>query len=142
MNVIPQQTLEWLIRFGGVFHLSLLIAGALAMRVLAWRTELRRVCDLSRHMIWTHAAFVVMTIVAFGVISLFNADVLSSGQRLARWFCGFVAIFWGSRLVVQFFVFDARPHLTSRFLAVGYHTLTFVFAYLTAVYAYTALAGR
>jgi hypothetical protein len=142
MNVIPAHTLEWLIRFGGVFHLSLLIAGALAMRVLAWRTELRRLCDLSRHMIWTHAAFVVMTIVAFGVISLFNADVLSSGHRLARWFCGFVAIFWGSRLVVQFFVFDARPHLTSRFLAVGYHALTFVFAYLTAVYAYTALAGR
>ena len=140
--MIPTTTLEWLIRFGGVFHLSLLIAGALAMRVLAWRTELRRLCNLSRHMIWAHAAFVVMTIVAFGVISLFNANQLASGDRLARWFCGFIAIFWGSRLVVQFFVFDARPHLTRTYLAVGYHALTFVFAYLTAVYAYTALAGR
>jgi hypothetical protein len=139
---IPTNTLEGLIRFGGALHLSLLIAGALAMRVLAWRRELRRLCDLSRHMIWTHAAFVVMTIVAFGVISLFNAGLLSAGGQLARWFCGFVAVFWGSRLVVQFFVFDARPHLTNRFLAVGYHTLTLVFAYLTAVYAYTAVAGR
>ena len=140
--MIPTNTLEWLIRFGGVFHLSLLIAGALAMRVLAWRTELRRLCDLSRHMIWTHAAFVVMTIVAFGVISLFNAESLATGDRLARWFCGFVAVFWGSRLVVQFFVFDARPHLTCWYLTAGYHALTFVFTYLAAVYGYTALAGR
>ena len=140
--MIPTTTLEYLIRFGGLFHLSLLIAGALAMRVLAWRTELRRLCDLSRHMIWTHATFIVMTIIAFGVISLFNAPELAAGDSLARWFCGFIAIFWGSRLVVQFFIFDAKPHLTRAYLTLGYHALTFVFAYLTAVYAYTALAAR
>jgi hypothetical protein len=139
--MIPTNTLQWLIRFGGVCHLSLLIAGALAMQVLNWRIELRRLCDLSRHMIWTHATFIVMTIVAFGVISLFNAGALASGGQLARWFCGFVAVFWGSRLVVQFFIFDARPHLTRRLLTVGYHTLTFVFAYLTLVYGYTAVAA-
>jgi hypothetical protein len=131
--------LEHFIRFGGVCHLGLLIAGGLAAKVLDWRHELLRVCALSRHMIWTHATFIVMTIVAFGVISLFNAGNLASGEPTARWLCGFIAAFWGTRLMVQFFVFDARPHLTSWFLAVGYHTLTFVFAYLTVVYAIAAV---
>ena len=57
-------TLETLIRFGGVCHLSLLIAGALAAKVLDWKHELLRLCQLSRHMIWTHAAFIVMTLIA------------------------------------------------------------------------------
>ncbi|MDB5319471.1 MAG: hypothetical protein JWN40_1102 [Phycisphaerales bacterium] len=134
-------TLETLIRFGGVCHLSLLIAGGLAAKVLDWRHELRRLCALSRHMIWTHAGFIVMTLIAFGVISLFNAADLASGQGTARWFCGFVALFWGVRLVVQFFLFDPKPHLTSWFLTVGYHTLTVVFTYLTVVYAWAAF-GR
>jgi hypothetical protein len=134
-------TLETLIRFGGVCHLSLLIAGGLAAKVLDWRHELRCLCALSRHMIWTHAGFIVMTLIAFGVISLFNAADLASGQGTARWFCGFVALFWGVRLVVQFFLFDPKPHLTSWFLTVGYHTLTVVFTYLTAVYAWAAF-GR
>ncbi|HEY7117468.1 MAG TPA: hypothetical protein VH475_12845 [Tepidisphaeraceae bacterium] len=134
--------LENFIRFGGVCQLSLLIAGGLAARVLDWRHELLRVCRLSRHMIWTHAAFVVMTLIAFGLISLFNAGDLASGQVTGRWLCGFIAVFWGARLFVQFFVFDATPHLTNRVLAVGYHTLTAVFCYLTIVYAIAAARHR
>jgi hypothetical protein len=131
-------TLQHFIQFGGVCHLSLLIAGALAAKVLDWRHELLRLCQLSRHLVWTHAGFIVMTLIAFGVISLFDAADLASGGKTARWFCGFIAVFWGVRLFVQFFVFDPRPHLSSRFLAVGYHTLTGVFIYLTAVYAWAA----
>jgi hypothetical protein len=133
-------TLETLIRFGGVFHLSLLIAGTLAARVLDWKHELHRLCPLSRHMIWTHGAFIVMTIIAFGVISLFNAGELAAGAATARWFCGFVATFWITRLFVQFFLFDPKPHLTNPVLTIGYHTLTVVFTYLAAVYGYAALA--
>jgi hypothetical protein len=83
-----------------------------------------------------------MTLIAFGAISLFNAPHLASGHRLARWLCGFIAVFWGSRLLVQFFLFDARPQLTNTALTIGYHTLTVVFIYLTAVYGYAAFAMR
>ena len=134
-------TLEMLIRFGGVCHLSLLIAGGLAAKVLDWKHELRRLCALSRHMIWTHAAFIVMTLIAFGVIPLMNAPDLASGVPIARWFCGFIAIFWSTRLAVQFFLFDPKPHLTSAFLTVGYHTLTVVFTYLAVVYAWAAFGN-
>ena len=58
-----------------------------------------------------------------------------------RWFCGFVAVFWLSRLVVQLFLFDARPYLKTAFLKLGYHGLTVVFTYLGAVYAWAAVRG-
>ncbi len=118
-----------------------LFASALVPRVLDWRNDLARLNPLTRHIIWTHGAFVMLTIIAFGVVSLAIPGVLASGDPLARAVCGFIAAFWGTRLVVQFFVFDARPHLTSWFLTVGYHTLTVVFAYLTVVYAVAAVRG-
>jgi penicillin G amidase len=41
----------------------------------------------------------------------------------------------------EFFLFDARPMLHTRWLKLGYHSLTLAFAYHTAVYALAALVG-
>ena len=135
-------TLTTLLLLAGVCHFGILVASALVPRVLDWRGELARVSPLSRHVIWTHGVFIVLTIVAFGLISVANATTLASGTALARWFCGFVAVFWLSRLFVQLFWFDARPYLTNPLLKLGYHGLTIVFAYLGIVYAWAAMFAR
>ena len=36
-------------------------------------------------------------------------------------------------------VFDVKPHLTAWWLKLGYHTLTVLFLFFTAVYSYAAL---
>jgi hypothetical protein len=81
----------------------------------------------------------VLTLVGFGVISLTCAASLASGERLARVLCGFIAIFWTARLIVQFFVFHVRPYLTRPLLKFGYHGLTLVFVYFAIVYGTAAL---
>jgi hypothetical protein len=134
--------LQKLILFGGACHLGILVASALVPRVLEWRRELRGLSALSRHLVWTHGAFIVGTILALGAVSLAQAEELASGDGLARWVCGFVAVFWGARLAIQLFVFDARPFLTGAWLKAGFHGLTGVFAYLTAVYGWAAVAVR
>ena len=131
--------LETLILIAGVLHFGLLIASALTPRVLQWRTELRVLAPLSRQLIWVHGAFLVLTLVGFGVISLSCAAALASGERLARVLCSFIAIFCTARLIVQFFVFHARPYLTRPLLKFGYHGLTFVFLYFAIVYGTAAL---
>jgi hypothetical protein len=134
------QTLSNLLLLGGVCHFGILTASALVPRVLDWKGELRRLSPLSRHLVWTHGAFIVMTIIAFGLMSVANSGTLADGSRLSRWVCGFVGAFWLSRLGIQLFLFDARPFLTSRFLKLGYHGLTVVFTYLGVVYAWAAVA--
>ena len=128
------------ILLAGLCHFGILIASALVPRVLDWKGELKHLSPLSRHLIWTPGAFIVLTIVAFGVISVANASELAAGSNVARWFCGFVAAFWLARLGIQLFLFDARPFLTNRLLALGYHGLTGVFTYLGVVYAWAAVA--
>ena len=129
-----------LIRIGGLMHLGILLASALTPRVLDWRNELRGVSQLTRHLVWTHGVFIVLTIIGFAILSLLYAGELASGSGFARAFCGFVSLFWLSRLALQLLVFDARPYLSTRFLKAGYNGLTFVFIYLAAVYGYFAVA--
>ena len=131
--------LETLMLFGGVCHFGILFASALVPRVLDWRGELQKLSPLSRHLIWTHGAFIVLTIVGFGAVSVANARELAAGSGLARSFCGFVAAFWLARLAIQLFLFDPKPYLTRTVLKVGYHALTAVFVYLSAVFGWAAL---
>ncbi len=131
--------LAWLIFIGGNLHFGILLASALVPKVLDWKGSLVRLDPLSRQLIWVHGAFIVLVIIAFGLLSVIFAHDLAAGTPLARGMCLFIALFWAARLAVQFFVFDARPHLTSAYLKVGYHGLTFVFLYQTIVFGAAAL---
>lgn len=133
-------TMERLIFLGGVLHLGILIASALTPGVLDWKRELERLRPLSRQLVWVHGAFIVLTIIGLGVISLIAPRELASGTILARAICAFIAMFWLCRLAVQFFVFDARPFLTRTYLKLGYHGLTIVFFVLVATYGFAAVA--
>ena len=130
--------LERLIFIGGILHFGILLASAMVPRVLDWRASLGKLDGLSRQLVWVHGAFIVLVIVGFGLLSVCFAGDLASGTPLARGVCLFVAIFWAARLVVQFFVFDAKPYLKSSFLKAGYHGLTIVFLYHAVVYSVAA----
>ena len=132
--------LETLIFISGILHLGTLIGSAQVPKELNFKEELPKVSPLMRHWILVAGSYVVLNLIAFGVISLTLSIELASGSPLARAFCGYVAIFWGCRLVVQFFVFDAKPYLRNWFLTLGYHGLTVVFTWQTVVYGYAALA--
>ena len=133
--------LESLIFVGGILHFGILIASALVPQVLDWKTSLGKLDALTRQLVWVHGAFIVLVIVGFGFVSVIFAGDLASGSPLARGVCLFIAIFWGARLLVQFFVFDATPYLKSIFLKAGYHGLTVAFAYITVVYSLAAIWG-
>ena len=132
--------LATLLFIAGLLHFGILIASALVPQVLAWKSSLARLDPLLRQLIWVHGAFIVLVIVGFGVLTLLYADELASGSPLARALAAFIALFWGARLAVQFFVFDAKPYLKTWILAAGYHGLTLVFAYITVVCAIAAVA--
>jgi hypothetical protein len=131
--------LQQLIIAGGVCHFGILIASALVPKVLDWGNELRKLNSLCRHLVWTHGAFIVLVIVGFGAMSVGLSEELAAGTALARGMCGFIGVFWLSRLMIQLLVFDARPFLKTTFLRVGYHGLTVVFTYLAGVYLAAAV---
>ena len=127
-----------LIRLAGVGQLGVLVASALVPFRLNWRRDLASLPTLHRQMYWTYGGYVVLGIVALGTTSLLCADELAGGSPLARAVCLYGAAFWGVRLALQA-VFDVKPHLTAWWLTAGYHLLTVLFLFFTAVYTAAAL---
>jgi hypothetical protein len=134
--------LTTLIFIGGVLHFGILLASAAVPQALDWKKSLQRLDPLLRQLIWVHGVFIVLVIIGFGLLSLMFSHQLASGASLARGVCLFIALFWGARLAVQLFLFNAKPHLTSVWLKIGYHALTPVFAFHTVVYTLAAFVSH
>lgn len=134
------KTTELLILVGSLLHFSTLVAAAMVPGKLNWKEELAKLSPFLRRMFWVYGAFIVLCITSLGVISAVNYSELAAGGILARSFCAFTAVFWGLRLFVQFFVFDASEYLTSWVYKAGYHGLSLVFIYQVGVYGYFAFA--
>ena len=131
--------LELLLRVGGALHFVILIASALTPRMLDWRHGLASLHPFLRRLFWVYGVFITNVIAGFGVLALRHAPEMAIGEPVARSLCVFIAIFWGGRLFVQFFVFDAKPFLTRWWITAGYHSLTLAFIYLTGAFAYAAV---
>lgn len=132
-------TLTVLIRCAGVGQLGVLIASALVPVQLNWKEEFVHLSKLNRQLFWVYGGYIVLSIVSLGLICLFNAEELASGTQLSRFVCGYIVLFWGVRLMLQFFVFDVKEHLTKWWLTVGYHALTVVFLSLTVLFTYVVI---
>ena len=130
--------LELLIFAGGILHFGILLASAMVPKVLEWKGSLEKLDGLFRQLVWVHGAFIVLVIIGFGLLSVVLAGDLAAGTPLARGICLFISLFWAARLVVQFFVFDAKPYLKTTLLKVGYHGLTVVFIYITVIFGLAA----
>lgn len=122
----------------GVVHFCILTASALVPIRLKWKEEFRSLSRLHAQMYWVYGGYVVLSIVAFGLISLFNSVELAAGSRLARSFCGYVAVFWAIRVSLQP-VLAVEEHLKTWWLRLGYHSLTVVFVCFTLTFGWAAL---
>ena len=131
--------LRLLIITSGLMHFAILTASALVPRVLDWHSELAKLPALLRQLVWVHGGYIVSMIVAIGTVSVLLPTELTTGSPLARSVCGFIAVFWGARLVLQLLFFEPAGFLKSAVLKLGYHSLTIAFTFLTAVYAASAV---
>ncbi len=120
----------------GIAHFGILIASANVPKALDWKNTLAPLPKMMQQMFWVYGWFIVIIIICFGTITLVHAESFAAGGNLGRWMTGMIFVFWTVRLIVQFFVFDAKPFLTTTFYKIGYQLLTLVFIFMIAVYAW------
>jgi hypothetical protein len=130
--------LPTLIQIAGGVQLCILVASALVPFRLDWKHSLDTLPKLHQQLYWVYGGYVVLGIVSLGLICLINPTELASGTLLARSVCTYIAAFWGIRLSLQT-ILDAKPFLTTWWLAAGYHLLTMLFTLLTLTFAWAAV---
>ncbi len=93
--------LETLVIGAGWGQLALAAGSTLIPRVLDWPSKLRVLPELERRLFWVYGAYILVTNVALGLVSLLLPGDLVGGTPLAVAVTAYAAVYWVVRVVVQ-----------------------------------------
>jgi hypothetical protein len=133
---------------GGMIQVLLVIAGvglsvlalahAVFPRRLGWTSDMDHVSLLTRQVFFVHVFFIAVTLALMAAISFAAAWTWPLSGALARVvFWGF-SLFWGARLVFQFFVYSPAHWKGNRFRTVMHIVFSITWLLLTIVYGVAA----
>lgn len=118
----------------GAGHFVILFASFQVPGRLGWRRDLAQLRPFNRKLLWVQGGFTVLTIIAFGVLSLvFHADMLR-GDRAALGIAAFIGIYWTVRILVDAFYFSHDDWPRGKYFVVGHILLTSLFVALAFTY--------
>lgn len=123
-----------LILLAGVGQLVLVALSLAIPRTLHWREETAKLRPLTREIFWTYAGYIWTTNVCFGLISTIGPDWLLDGSSLATAVTGFIAAYWGARLLLQFAYFDRAEFTGATWKRLAEIAAVGLFGFLTVVY--------
>ena len=118
----------------GAAHFVVLCASFQVPSRLKWKTDLAQLMPLNRKLLWVQSSFTVLTIIAFGVLTLVLHAELLRGDRAALGIACFIAVYWSARIGVDAFYFAHEDWPAGRLMAVGHAALTLLFVFLAASY--------
>ena len=118
----------------GLGHFSILFASFQVPTRLGWKQDLALLTPFNRKLMWVYGGTTLMTIVAFGVLTLSLHHEFMSGDRAAVALALFIAIFWTTRIVVDFTYFEHADWPKGTQFVIGHFFLTALFAALAGTY--------
>ena len=84
-------------------------------RRFRWREELSRLSQMNREMFRVHTLFVALTVLLMGVPMLIDPGAWLERTRLGTWAAIGFTVFWGIRLVIQWFGYSSELWRGRRF---------------------------
>lgn len=127
-----------LVFLAGLGQLALAVASLAIPRVLGWKQDVAQLRPLTRQVFWTYGGYIWSTNVSFGLLSSLAPHALLDGSILAAAVSGFIAVYWGARVVIQFTYYDRSEAPSGTIFVVGEVALVGLFIAFTAIYGYAA----
>jgi len=133
--------MKTLVVLAGLGQLALVAVSPMIPKLLHWREEVGKMRRLTQTVVTTYAFYILGTNFAFGLLSTWKPGWLLDGSGLARAVAGFIAAYWGIRLVLQFTYYDRTDAPPGRMYRVAEAALVTLFLYWATVYGYVAWTG-
>ena len=115
-------------------HFLILAASFQVPGKLNWKSELSNLMPFNRKLIWKGGALIVLTIIAFGALTLYLHDEMLHGNPVSWGITIFIGCFWLCRVLTDFFYFSHEDWPKGPLLAVGHFLLTCLFCFLMITY--------
>jgi len=130
-----QNSIQQCLYFAGLAQITLAIGSLAIPPILNWRFELAKVQPLIKQMFWTYAGYIFAINLSFGLLSLFDFKELTNSSTLATLTTGFIALYWISRILIQFLYFDRSNFPAGFWNVVAEIVLITLFISLSVVYS-------
>ena len=118
----------------GAGHFVILFASFQVPSRLKWKQDLVQLMPFNRKLLWVQGSFTVLTILAFGTLTLALHRELLRGDRAALGFACFIGTYWTARILVDAFYFSHEDWPKGRQFVIGHILLTCLFVALAASY--------
>jgi alginate O-acetyltransferase complex protein AlgI len=134
-----QSLLSLTLWLAGIGHFCVLIASFQVPSRLGWKQDLAKLTPFNRKLMWTHGGFAVLTIMAFGALTLLLHDEMLRGDRAAVALACFIAVYWSVRIVVDLAYYAHSDWPRGRVFVIGHALLTLLFLFLAGTYVAVVL---
>jgi len=128
--------LELCLRIAGVLLILLAVVHVTFPKRFQWAEELARLSLLNRQIFLVHVFFIVVLVGSMGVLSAVFTDALLERSKLARLVTAWLCLFWLTRLVFQWFVYDPSLRRGSRLNATVHILFSLMWCYLVFIYGW------
>ena len=135
------QYLTTAIKLAGLGQIVLVLASLAIPRCLEWNKGLADLRPLLRQMFWTYAIYITGIHLFAGLVSLIAPDELVNGSIISTAVCALMAVWWGARVMIQFFFFDRTDVPETPFNKLAEAGLVSLFLYLTVVYGWAVVVN-
>lgn len=122
-----REILEIGLRLAGFGLVTLVLASFWIPGILEFRKKLADLSPLMRELFWTYAGYVLFSHIFMAVMTIFFRDWLLGGTGAAVVVSGYLCIWWGARVGLQFFGFDLSEVRDTPFNRVAKNLLTVLF---------------
>ena len=118
----------------GIGHFCVLGASVQVPARLGWKDDLAKLTPFNRKLMHVYGGFTVLTIAAFGVLTLYLHGEMLRGERAATALAVFIAVYWTARIGVDFLYYEHRDWPQGAQFVAGHLLLTGLFFALAVTY--------
>ena len=122
------------LRAAGAIMAALVVLNLFVPARFHWKEELARLSLVNRQIFQAHSVFLVLVLGLFAALLLTSADALLEPTRLSRAVLAGLTIFWGLRMLMQWFFYSPRTWRGNRVFTVMHVVFSATWVYVTAVF--------
>lgn len=133
-NSLAERCFNLILWLASTGHFVILFASFQVPTRLHWKEDLAQLMPFNRKLLWVQSGFTVLTIIAFGILTLTLHAELLRGDRAAMGLACFIGSYWTARILVDGFYFSSEDWPKGRQFVIGHILLTSLFAALASSY--------
>ena len=133
-QTLTERAFDLILWLAGAGHFVILFASAQVPSRLRWKQDLAQLMPFNRKLLWVQGGFTVLTIIAFGTLTLVLHTEMLRGDRAAMALACFIGTYWTGRILVDAFYFSSEDWPKGRQFVVGHILLTTLFVALASSY--------